>query len=176
MWAGSFNGVTALSPPQDSYASNPASDVVVLYFSIAPGGKFTLPAAAGGSSTNRKAYFIEGDALSIGSDSLKPKSAATLDASQDAVFLNTHSSSVVEILVLQGKPIGEPVVQHGPFVMNTQEEIMQAFSDYRRTQFGGWPWPEDAVVFPRTKGRFSLQDKKVYFPPSTQETERFTEL
>jgi len=66
--------------------------------------------------------------------------------------------------VLQGRPIGEPVAQHGPFVMNTREENNKAFSDYQATRFGGWPWPEDAVVFPKDKGRFALVDGKEIYP------------
>ena len=74
------------------------------------------------------------------------------------------------ILVLQGKPIEEPVVQHGPFVMNTQTEIRQAFEDYRKTQFGGWPWDSDAPVFPRDKGRFALSEGVESRPPPPAHT------
>ena len=61
-----------------------------------------------------------------------------------------------ELLLLQGRPIGEPVAQHGPFVMNAPHEIQQAFADYRRTGFGGWPWPSDGPVHPREQGRFAV--------------------
>ena len=64
-------------------------------------------------------------------------------------------SGETELLVLQGKPIGEPVAQHGPFVMNTRAEIQQAFADYQRTRFGGWPWPKDDPVHARDEGRFA---------------------
>jgi hypothetical protein len=57
--------------------------------------------------------------------------------------------------MLQGKPISEPVMQYGPFVMNTKEEINQAFEDYHKTQFGGWPWPKYDQVHPREKSRFA---------------------
>ncbi len=57
--------------------------------------------------------------------------------------------------MLQGRPIGEPVAQAGPFVMNTETEVAEAFADYRRTQFGGWPWPDHAPVHGRDAGRFA---------------------
>ena len=59
-------------------------------------------------------------------------------------------------LILEGKPIGEPSVQHGPFVMNTEEEIRETMREYGKTQFGGWPWPEKEVVHPKEKGRFAI--------------------
>jgi hypothetical protein len=60
-----------------------------------------------------------------------------------------------DILMLQGMPIGEPVAQYGPFVMNSHEEIMQAYNDYRSTSFGGWPWKTYDPVHSRTRGRFA---------------------
>ncbi|MHC4104660.1 MAG: pirin-like C-terminal cupin domain-containing protein [Planctomycetota bacterium] len=56
---------------------------------------------------------------------------------------------------LQGRPINEPVEHYGPFVMNASAEIQEAISDYRKTQFGGWPWPRHDMVHDRSIGRFA---------------------
>ena len=72
-----------------------------------------------------------------------------------------------EVLVLQGRPIGEPVAQYGPFVMNDRAGIERAFADYRATGFGGWPWPEDDPVHGRDEGRFARRpDGGVDRPPA----------
>ena len=70
------------------------------------------------------------------------------------IQINVLEDSIA--LLLSGEPINEPIVGYGPFVMNTRSEIEQAFEDYRRTEFGGWPWQGPDPVHARDKGRFAL--------------------
>ena len=136
---------------------------------VEPGSRYTLNAAAGGTLTNRCLYWVEGGALTVGGEALqRPNKPLKIDVKAEAnckFAVPTTAADAALILVLQGKPIGEPVAQHGPFVMNTQAEIKQAFADYRRTRFGGWPWPKDAMTFPREKPFFSLLNGVESFPP-----------
>jgi hypothetical protein len=111
-----------------------------------------MPAAAG-PDTVRTLYLFEGDSLRIDDHRIEGSTAALLDPTATA---RLSSDSGAEALILQGRPIGEPVAQYGPFVMNDQQGIQQAFEDYRRTEFGGWPWPDDDPVHgDRTVGRFA---------------------
>jgi quercetin 2,3-dioxygenase len=77
-----------------------------------------------------------------------------LRADADATLVNEGTTA--QFLLLQGEPIGAPVFQMGPFVMNTPEELRQAVDDYRTTQFGGWPWSTPSPVHARDEGRFAL--------------------
>lgn len=103
--------------------------------------------------------MIEGTEGVIDGVTFNSKVYAVIDASKELTLSNPSTSKTsTEFLLLSGKAIGEPVAQRGPFVMNTQQEIMKAFRDYQETQFGGWPWPEDAMVFEQKKGRFAFFD------------------
>lgn len=150
--AGKLDGAQGLPPPPDSWASEADSDLAIFTIRMDSGARWTLPAAQH-PDTRRQLYYFKGDALAMADQAIAPQSVVEVRA-QDAIeFVN--SGQVAELLMLQARPIGEPVAQYGPFVMNTQAEIHQAFADYRRTEFGGWPWGTSDPVHPRDKGRFA---------------------
>lgn len=147
------------APPPASWAVDEANDVGVFYITLPrAGGRFTLPAAKYGADINRSLFITEGKKVSV-AGKIIGQSAVTVNADQEVELENPHPDVDAEILVLQGRPIKEPVAQRGPFVMNTNAELAQSFAEYRATQFGGWPWEQDAVIFDRNAGRFS--SKKV---------------
>jgi hypothetical protein len=76
-----------------------------------------------------------------------------LNGNEEILITNGKEESF--LAVLEGEPIEEKVVQYGPFVMNTENEIHEAISDYRKTQFGGWPWERHDQVHDRETGRFA---------------------
>ncbi|MCA9615205.1 MAG: pirin family protein, partial [Myxococcales bacterium] len=147
--AGAFDGVTPPAPPPRSWAHRASSEVAIWTLKMEPGARFTIPAAAEG--LNRVLYFFRGDELVVAGGRVPVGVAIAVRSDADVPLL--AGSEETEILMLQGRPIGEPVVQYGPFVMNSEQEIRQTFADYQRTRFGGWPWPKDGPVHPRDAGR-----------------------
>jgi len=150
--AGTIFGKKAPTPPSKSWAANPANEVAVLNILIDANGTFKLPKA--GAATNRTLYFYSGEKLTVNGREVPNYNAIEVHADVELTLKN--GSKKGSILVLQGKPIGEPVMQYGPFVMNTKAEIEQAFQDYHKTQYGGWPWPKYEMVHDRNSGRFAI--------------------
>jgi redox-sensitive bicupin YhaK (pirin superfamily) len=151
--AGSLDGVTPPSPPPASWASHAEADVAIWHVRLDPGASWTMPPAAG-ADTVRTLYVFDGASLRVaGHDGVLPVDTGVVLRSEVAVDLSSDDG--VECLVLQGRPLGEPVARYGPFVMTTREQIQEAFEDYQRTQFGGWPWPDDDPVHDRERGRFA---------------------
>jgi hypothetical protein len=150
--AGEVNGTKALDPTPDSWAADPDNAVWVLTIRMDAGAQWTLPAS--NANANRTLFYYKGDSLTIEDQTLSPQYLANLKADETISIQNGTEESY--LLLLQGVPINEPVVQYGPFVMNSEAEIRQAYTDFQRTQFGGWPWPNQEQVHDRNQGRFAL--------------------
>jgi redox-sensitive bicupin YhaK (pirin superfamily) len=150
--AGPLDGKATLPSPPNSWAARPDAGVAIWTIVMAPGARWTLPAAAPG--VRRTLYFFRGSRVGVGDH--EQTSHAGLVVRGDAPVTLENGPDEGELLLLQGRPIAEPVAHHGPFVMNTRHEIQQAFADYQRTGFGGWPWPSDGPVHAREQGRFAI--------------------
>jgi hypothetical protein len=150
--AGALDGRRAPAPPPRSWASRAEADVIIAIIRMQPGAAWTLPPAAD-PRTRRTLFFFKGASLDVGGEPIRQPCGVAVRG--DVPVDLQAGEAETEILLLQGRPIGEPVAQHGPFVMNTREELQRAFADYQRTRFGGWPWPNSEPVHPRDAGRFA---------------------
>lgn len=145
------------APPASSWAADEANNVAIWHITLQPGAQWTLPAAKD-RDVHRQLFYLEGDSrvMKVDGQSIAKRTVHQLQADvQVELQLDETAAGVGEFLLLQGKPIDEPVAQYGPFVMNTAQEVQQAFTDYSKTRFGGWPWPRDDMVFGREQGRFA---------------------
>jgi redox-sensitive bicupin YhaK (pirin superfamily) len=149
--AGSLNGQEAVPPAPDSWAAGVENEVAIWLVNMEAGAKWEIPPASG--QVSRSLYFYKGSEIIISGEAVSSYKAIDLEASQSISIENGPDEG--HLLLLQGRPIDEPVVQYGPFVMNTQSEIQQAFDDYRKTEFGGWPWPRPDQVHGPERGRFA---------------------
>jgi redox-sensitive bicupin YhaK (pirin superfamily) len=150
--AGRLGTSSPPSPPPDSWASRPDTDFAIWLVRLAPGSGYDLPPAIAG--TNRTLYVFQGDDVAVDGTSVTGDVGVRLEP--ESMVRLENRGAPAEFLMLQGRPIGAPVFQMGPFVMNSAEELRQAVDDYRRTQFGGWSWSGPDPVHPREEGRFAL--------------------
>jgi hypothetical protein len=150
--AGALDGKATPPPPPSSWAARADAGIGIWTIVMAPGAKWALPVAAPG--VRRTLYFFRGGRVRVGEHEQAAHAGLAVRADVPVTLENGPDEG--ELLLLQGRPIGEPVAQHGPFVMNAPHEIQQAFADYRRTGFGGWPWPTDGPVHPCEQGRFAV--------------------
>lgn len=162
-------GKKLLPPPPHSWAARPENHVAIWAIKLPAKAEWVLPAAAAG--LNRMLYYFAGSALSVNGEALQRKEATSpalgIRLKSDAAVTLQATGDAVELLLLQGRPIGESVAQYGPFVMNTRDEIAQAFADYQSTRFGGWPFASDEPTHDIKAGRFAVHaGGKREVPPS----------
>lgn len=140
--AGKFGEATPPSPPTASWAHSEGNETAIWLIQVKPGGELDLPASQPGLA--RSLYFFDGETLELAGETIRAKTGVFVESDR-SIRLKAQGKPA-EILLLQSKPIGEPVAQYGPFVMNTEAEIRQTIQEYRATRFGGWPWKRDDMV------------------------------
>lgn len=160
--AGKLPETTATTPPANSWAAQTESDIGIWHVKLDANASWTLPKASSG--TTRALYLFQGESINLDGTSIAANTGARIAQSTELTV--TAGASKTEFMILQGRPIGEPVAKYGPFVMNTEAEIHAAFSDYRQTQFGGWPWSSASPDHGPTRGRFATHvDGRTELPP-----------
>lgn len=158
--AGALEGHVPAPPPPRSWASRPEADVAIWHVHMEAAAQWRMPAAQG-PDTVRTLYLFEGGPLRVDGQEVGPRTGAVVRADAD---LALEAGEALDVLVLQGRPIGEPVARYGPFVMNEEREIEQAFADYRETRFGGWPWPSEEPVHHGRERFARYPDTRVEIP------------
>ena len=114
--------------------------IVMVHATLAPGALMTLPWNA---NYNALAYVLAGSG-SVGIESAPVKMGQlAMFVDGDSITLRDGANETLEVLLLGGEPIGEPVAAYGPFVMNTKAELQQAFEDFQRGLLG--VIPEDGI-------------------------------
>lgn len=162
--AGSLGAIKVPKPAPDSWAADPGNEVAIWYFQMESGAHWKLPTVSEG--VHRTLYFFDGDYININGSSIERGNLIELSVHHTIQLVNGKAQG--RFLMLQGKPINEPVVNYGPFVMNTRGEIQQTYLDYQETRFGGWPWPDHDPVH-IGKGRFArYTDGREEEPPVSQ--------
>ena len=149
--AGSFGGLKPPPPPPDSWAAKEENEIAIWLLKMEAGAVCELPPAS--EDASRSLYFHKGTEIRVAGQAVSSYKSIDLHAGREVLIENGPEES--HLLMLQGRPIDERVVQYGPFVMNSEEEIQQAFADFRRTEFGGWPWPKAGQAHDPAKGRFA---------------------
>ena len=107
------------------------SPINVLDARLAAGGALTLAFPAG---HNTSVLVMDGE-LTVNGERPARTGDLVLFARAGA-RIELVATRAAHLLVLDGQPLGEPIVQYGPFVMSTQREILEAFADYQRGAFG----------------------------------------
>lgn len=108
------------------------TEVIVFDIHLLEGQAVTVQVEEG---FNSLAYVYDGQAL-LGGQRVKTNAQTmTRFGGSGGITLRNNQSRVTRVMLMAGKPLGEPIVQHGPFVMNTIDEIEQAVRDYQTGNF-----------------------------------------
>jgi redox-sensitive bicupin YhaK (pirin superfamily) len=168
--SGNYAGILGPEPSEFSWAANRDHGVNILIIKLE--ANHSLDFSASSDTLNRTLYFYKGEHAVIENYEEEGLSHSQIEGNSMYILksipfkLRNETLAPLYFLLLEAEPINEPVAQYGPFVMTTRDEIQQAYADYQKTAFGGWPWTERDPVHKRDQGRIAIYpDGQVSKPP-----------
>jgi redox-sensitive bicupin YhaK (pirin superfamily) len=124
--AGASNGISGAMSREDT-------EPLYLDIDLPAGGLFSTIIPA----THNAFVYVYRGAVTIGGTTLGENRMGILANTPRADGVTLNSTAPAKAILVAGKPLREPIVQHGPFVMNTKEEIYQAIKDFQEGRLGG---------------------------------------
>ena len=112
--------------------TRPATEPLYLDVHLPAGARFVQPLPAG---HNAFTYTYRGSVTVAGTEAPDRHMAILANDGRGSVILEAGREAEARVLIVAGRPLGEPIVQYGPFVMNTAEEIRRTLQDYQRGAF-----------------------------------------
>jgi hypothetical protein len=130
------NGVSVKVIAGDSMGKSAVIDtktpIMYFHYTLQPGAKITQAVP---QNYNAFAYVIGGEGL-FGSGDMHAHKEQVVLFRQDGSEITIKALDTLDVLLIAGVPIGEPIARYGPFVMNTEEEIREAILDYNSGKMG----------------------------------------
>lgn len=162
--AGQFAQTQSLEATPNSWASRKGSQVNIWLISLAPHARLEIPA----SDENITRFFYLFKGLNVFVNDVQINDHDLLDLDSSVALTVVNGSKASQILWLEGKPIHEEIVQHGPFVASNRQELFKAFEAYQKDEFGGWEWGANDPVLKRDQGRIASYDfgQRTEYPPA----------
>jgi redox-sensitive bicupin YhaK (pirin superfamily) len=117
--------------PGDTY-----TPITVAHATVAPGARLEVPWR---SDFNALAYVLDGSGTAGVERRPIERGQLVVFGPGDTLVVEGHSSRALDVLLLGGRPIREPVAAYGPFVMNSRAELIQAVEDYQAGRLGTVP-------------------------------------
>lgn len=152
---GTWNGTKGLTATEPSWASDEKSRLRILLIDVEADASITIDGVS--ETLNRNLYFFEGEQVNVDGETLSGKRSLKLKG--DADFVIQGAGTLARLLLLEAEPIGEPIINDGPMIMNTMDEVLQGYRDYWETHYGEWEWDTKDPVHEKETPRMSSRGK-----------------
>jgi len=147
--SGTLFGVKAPLPAPNSAAADPQKAIVIATITLQPGATLALEP----SVVNRSVYAYTGQSILLDRTRKFDQAVCIHCEPNEPLKLQNVASTPAGFLLLEARPLHEPVVQHGPFVASSQHQLQKAINRYQDNGFGGWPYPTLEPTHPHEQQR-----------------------